>query len=272
MAGNSTDPGRSVASKVTAILMAFTDGAVLNLTEIAGIAQLPTSTAHRLASELLAWRLLERTENGGYRIGLPLRIIGKDVTDHDVFNRALLIMRARPVLAELARTARTDVKLGALNGHEVVYLGRFGQCTQNAVGADDVRTDNLAPALPAYATAIGKALLAFSPTRVVNRVIAEGLQTANTMTSPDNLRQALSVIRLTQIATARDEHHVDRSAIAMPVFSGGGRVAAAVELTVREPGTDLKAVTGALTVACRSLSRQLATEFGHRGIVRHNGK
>ena len=272
MAGNSTDPGRSVASKVTAILMAFTDGAVLNLTEIAGIAKLPTSTAHRLASELLAWRLLERTENGGYRIGLPLRIIGKDVTDHDVFNRALLIMRARPVLAQLARTARTDVKLGALNGHEVVYLGRFGQCTQNAVGADDVGSDNLAPALPAYATAIGKALLAFSPTSVLNRVIAEGLQTANTMTSPDNLRQALSVIRLTQIATARDEHHVDRSAIAMPVFAGGGRVAAAVELTVREPGTDLKAVTGALTVACRSLSRQLATEFGDRGIVRHNGK
>ena len=135
-----------------------------------------------------------------------------------------------------------------------------------------IGSDNLAPALPAYATAIGKALLAFSPTSVVNRVIAEGLQTANTMTSPNNLRQALSVIRLTQIATARDEHHVDRSAIAMPVFAGGGRVAAAVELTVHEPGTDLKAVTGALTVACRSLSRQLATEFGDRGIVRHNGK
>ena len=270
MAGNSTDPGRSVASKVTAILMAFTDGAVLNLTEIAGIAKLPTSTAHRLASELLAWRLLERTENGGYRIGLPLRIIGKDVTDYDALNRALLIMRARPVLAELARTARTDVKLGALNGHEVVYLGQFGRCTQNVIRADG-GTDDLAPALPAYATAIGKALLAFSPSSVVNRVIADGMQSANTMTSPDNLRQALSVIRLTQIATARDEPRVDTSAIAMPVFAGGGRVAAAVELTVREPGTDLKAVTGALTVACRSLSRQLATEFRDRRPVRYNG-
>ena len=139
------------------------------------------------------------------------------------------------------------------------------------VGADG-GTGYLAPALPAYATAIGKALLAFSPSSVVNRVIADGMQTANAMNSPDNLRQALSVIRLTQIATARDEHHVDRSAIAMPVFAGGGRVAAAVELTVREPGTDLKAVTGALTVACRSLSRQLATEFRDRGTVRYNGK
>ena len=270
MAGNSTDPGRSVASKVTAILMAFTEDAVLNLTEIAEIAKLPTSTAHRLASELLAWRLLERTENGGYRIGLPLRIIGKDVTDYDALNRALLIMRAHPVLAELARTARTDVKLGALNGHEVVYLGRFGQGTLNASGAYGGTVD-LTPALPAYATAIGKALLAFSPSDVVNRLIADGMQTANAMSSPDNLRQALSVIRLTQIAKARDEHHVDRSTIAMPVFAGGGRLAAAVELTVREPGTDLKAVTGALTVACRSLSRQLATESRDCRTVRYNG-
>ena len=76
MAGNSTDPGRSVTSKVTAILMSFADGRVHTLTEIAGSANLPTSTAHRLASELVAWRLLERTEDRSYRIALPLRMIG----------------------------------------------------------------------------------------------------------------------------------------------------------------------------------------------------
>jgi DNA-binding IclR family transcriptional regulator len=259
MAGNSTDPGRSVTSKVTAILMAFTDGAVLTLTEIATIARLPTSTAHRLASELLAWRLLERTENGSYRIGLALRIIGKDVTDFDALNRVLLVVRARPVLIELARTAHADAKLGVLNGHHVVYLG---QSTRSPVGRTDRGADELVPTWPAHATAMGKAILAFSPTNVVDRAIAEGLAEVPRLTSPEKLRQALSVIRLTQIATVRDERHVDKTAIAMPVFSGGGQVAAAVELTVRESGTDLKAVTGALTVACRSLSRQLATDSG----------
>ena len=62
MAGNSTVPGRSVTSKVTAILMVFADGDVHTLTEIGAYADLPTSTAHRLASELVAWRLLERSE------------------------------------------------------------------------------------------------------------------------------------------------------------------------------------------------------------------
>jgi hypothetical protein len=51
MAGNSIDAGRSVTSKVTAILMVFADDGVHTLTEIAGSAHLPTSTAHRLASE-----------------------------------------------------------------------------------------------------------------------------------------------------------------------------------------------------------------------------
>jgi IclR family transcriptional regulator, acetate operon repressor len=257
MAGNSTDPGRSVTSKVTAILAAFADGAVLTLTEIAGIAKLPTSTAHRLASELLAWRLLERTEEGAYRVGLPLRIIGKDATDHDFLTRAILVVRARPVLAELASAIRTETRLGVLQGDKVTYLGHSGHGPTNVAA--------LTPNLPAHATAMGRALLAFSPPSVVDRVLAEGMPGTRTVTSPDKIRQALSVIRLTQIATLRDAYQVDRYAIAMPVFSGGGQVAAAVELTVHDSDTDPRAATSALTVACRSLSRQLATDSRDRG-------
>ncbi len=52
MAGNSTDTGRSVTSKVIAILLTFTGGSVYSLTEIARLTGLPISTAHRLATEL----------------------------------------------------------------------------------------------------------------------------------------------------------------------------------------------------------------------------
>ena len=84
VAGNSTDAGRSVTSKVTAILMVFADDGVHTLTEIAASAHLPTSTAHRLASELVAWRLLERTEERHYRIGLPLRMIASEYSESEV--------------------------------------------------------------------------------------------------------------------------------------------------------------------------------------------
>ena len=97
MAGHSTDPGRSVTSKVTAILMVFADGGVHTLSEIADAAHLPTSTAHRLASELVAWRLLERTEERSYRIGLPLRMIGNEYSESEVCSYTLTVLRALPV-------------------------------------------------------------------------------------------------------------------------------------------------------------------------------
>jgi DNA-binding IclR family transcriptional regulator len=265
VAGNSTDAGRSVTSKVTAILMVFADDGVHTLTEIAGSARLPTSTAHRLASELVAWRLLERTEERHYRIGLPLRMIASDYSESEVCSTTQTVMRALPVLHELSRATRSEVRLGILRGPEVLTLQPRTNRFSERVHAEGL----LHAVVPAHAAASGKALLAFSPPCVIDHVIAAGLPafTRHTITSPDVLRRKLAVIRLTQIATSRNELECGKAAIAMPIFHGGGRVAAAIELAVRDLNTELKPAAGALSVACHSLSRQLATESrmaGHR--------
>src|SRR6185437_3531297 len=75
MAGNSADSGRSVTSKVVAILLTFNDGTVHSVTEIARLAGLPISTTHRLVSELAAWGILERTDALQYRVGVQLHAI-----------------------------------------------------------------------------------------------------------------------------------------------------------------------------------------------------
>jgi DNA-binding IclR family transcriptional regulator len=259
MAGNSIDAGRSVTSKVTAILMVFADDGVHTLTEIAGSAHLPTSTAHRLASELVAWRLLERTEERHYRIGLPLRMIASEYSASEVCSTTQTVMRALPVLHELSRATRSEVRLGLLRGPEVLTLQPRTNRFSERVHAEGL----LHAVVPAHAAASGKALLAFSPPCVIDHVIAAGLPafTRHTITSPEVLRRKLSVIRLTQIATSRNELECGKAAIAMPIFHGGGRVAAAIELAVRDMGSEWKPAAGALSVACHSLSRQLATEF-----------
>src|ERR1700754_2350392 len=106
----------------------------------------------------------------------------------------------------------------------------------------------------------------YSPPGVIDHVIAAGLPalTPHTITSPDVLRQKLSVIRLTQIATSRNEFECGKAAIAMPIFYRGGRVAAAIELAVGDLNRELKPAASALSVACHSLSRQLATEVRPR--------
>lgn len=76
MTGDTIESGRSVTSKVSAILQAFAEGTEHSMVEIARLTGLPISTAHRLMTELTSRRFLERMSNGRYRVGLALRMIG----------------------------------------------------------------------------------------------------------------------------------------------------------------------------------------------------
>src|SRR6478752_703218 len=117
MAGNSTESGRSVTSKITSILLTFTEGSEHSLTEIARLAGLPISTAHRLTSELASWRLLERTDDGHYRAGLPLRMIGTvDACPPSIAERAPC------VLEDLSAATKSRARLGVLQELDVSYI------------------------------------------------------------------------------------------------------------------------------------------------------
>ena len=78
------------------------------------------------------------------------------------------------------------------------------------------------------------------------------------MTSPDRFRRALAVTRLTRVAVTRRELEPTTCGVAMPVFGPGGDVIAAIELTVRDLAHDLQPVLAPLSIATRSLSRELA--------------
>jgi DNA-binding IclR family transcriptional regulator len=258
MAGNSTEAGRSVTSKVISILLTFTDGSSQSLTEIARLAGLPISTAHRLVNELVAWGLLERTDDGHYLTGVPLRVIGSVHPGQ----ASSLHERARRVMEDVAAATRTSVRLGVLDGSGVGYI-------EKAVGHRPVSTFSEDRVLPAHATAMGKALLAFSPMAVVDATIARGLDryTPYTLTTPDRLRRALSVTRLTRVALSRWEFELGVSTVAVPVFAGGGTVVAALELRVRDLRTELRVLQPVLTVAARGLSRELATSRPQARVV-----
>ena len=64
MAGNAVEAGRTVTSKVTAILMAFADGTDWSLSELARLTRIPLTTTHRLVTELATAQLLERAPGG----------------------------------------------------------------------------------------------------------------------------------------------------------------------------------------------------------------
>jgi hypothetical protein len=120
--------------------------------------------------------------------------------------------------------------------------------------------------LPAHATALGKALLAYAPRSTVAAVERQlSAYTAATLTDPVELQRQLQMVRVTRIAESRGELVRGDWAVAAPVFGPGGAVVAALEVQVHDLREDLRMCRPALAVAARSLSRDLALDGPHVG-------
>jgi DNA-binding IclR family transcriptional regulator len=167
---------------------------------------------------------------------------------------ASITERVPCVLDDLAAATRSRARLGVLHDLEVAYI-------EKQPGYRPVSAFCRSATLPAHPTALGRAMLAFCPADTVDAVIARGLRpyTQHTITSPDRLRQALAVTRLTRVAVTRFELEPGACAVAMPVFGSGGGAVAAIELAVHDLRQELQPVVAALSVASRSLLCELST-------------
>jgi DNA-binding IclR family transcriptional regulator len=240
---------RSAVSRITALLSTFLTGASHSVTEMARLTGLPVSTTHRIAVDLASWQLLHRTADGQYRVGIILRQLGGDA-----WSMPVLTERGPHVVTDLCEATRRRARLGVLENGRVTYIER-------RVGADPVTPFGLAATLPAHATAVGKALLAFAPREVVAGV-AQHLTayTPHTLHTADRLQRALGIIRLTRSAVAHQELVLGESAVAVPVFGCGGEAIAALEVELHDLRADLDVGRAALSVAARGLSRELAVD------------
>src|SRR5260370_19483915 len=120
-------------------------------------------------------------------------MIASDYSESKVCSTTQTVMRALPVLHELSRATRSEVRLGILRGSDVLTLQPRTNRFSEPVHAEGL----LHAVVPAHAAASGKALLAFSPPRVIDRVIAAGLPAVprHHRTSPRGLRGKLHLIQ-----------------------------------------------------------------------------
>src|SRR3954464_6554000 len=148
---NGVDSGRSVAGRISAILLTFLHGETHSLTEVAAMTELPVSTTHRILTELQSLGILERTFDRRFRPGWPLRRLGDGVPRKPALEEC-----ASPVLRDLANITQRRARIGFL------WEGGIRYC-EKRLRSDIVTSANSAVVFPAHATAAGKALLAFAP-------------------------------------------------------------------------------------------------------------
>jgi DNA-binding IclR family transcriptional regulator len=247
------DPAASTLERAVGVLDAFAaDDAVLSVSELGRRAGLAKSTAHRLAAELCRLGLLERTPRG-LRLGLHLFELGQLVPRQRSVREAAL-----PLMEDLREVTRSTVHLAVLEGVEVVYVEILRPKGAPTLGA------RVGGRMPAHATGVGKAVLAFSPPEVVTARIDAGLPSLSpfTIVAPGALLRELSTIRATGLAFDRQESGIGTVCTAAPVLAGDGRPVAALSVSGKSSCTDAERAGVAVRTAALALGRQLAAQ-GH---------
>lgn len=248
MAGNANVAGRSVASKVAAILRCFDGRTHETLSALARRTGLPLSTTYRLVTELVAAGVMVRTANGLYTLfdrsvaaGAPPGCPYSALRD-----------AALPVMDDLFFVTRRTTRLGTVRSGQLDYIERSaGRAMASAFGEE--------PPLPLHATALGKAVLAYASPQLVNDVAADGLPawTPRTTTSVNRLRAGLITVRRAGMAVNWGELDAT-SGIAVAVFGAAGQLVGALGLEINGQ-TEMTRCESALRVAGRALSRRLAS-------------
>ena len=221
MAGGNREAGRTVTSKVIAVLGAFEHTTrPLGLTEIAERAGLPASTTHRLVAELTAGELLSRKPDGSYQLGLRIwelaQNTGRQLRD-----------TARPFVQELFALTGETAQLVVRDKNEALLIDR-------AYGPKKVpRSARVGGRMPLNSTAVGKVLLAFDEAWVKESYLKLGMSksTAKSIIDPHILDRQLTQIKAQAYAITSDEQRVGAASIAVPVWHTG-KLGAALALVV----------------------------------------
>jgi len=243
---------RSVAdsgvARVSAVLGAFSvQRPQLTVSEIGRRAGLPKSTTSRLVAELVAHGFLER-DGATLHLGTRLFEFGELASRHRNLRAVAL-----PYMADLREATRQTVHLAVLDGTEVVYV--------------EILRDKAAPRmpsepggrLPAHATAVGKALLAFSGPDVVDDTCSRPLRPVGprTITAPGLLRRELDRIRGAGLAYESEESGAGIGCVASAVLGTDGTALAGISISGWHGRLNLRRIGPAVRTAALALGRDL---------------
>ncbi|MBH0779843.1 IclR family transcriptional regulator [Nocardia bovistercoris] len=241
---------RAAVDKAISLLAAFDyqSHTGIGVSELARRAQLSKSTAFRVLALLERNDVVERVGTG-YRLGARLHRLGQAAyTPENERTRDLLL----PYLTDLYESTHHTVHLAALHGTEVVYLAKlYGH---RSVAAPS----RIGGRLPAHATAVGKAMLAYHPV-AATRAGTEPLAalTEWTITETAHLERDLGEIRRRGIALDHQESRAGLTCMAAPILDRRGRPLAALSIAAPAGHLDTAALEPRLRRTCTAAARAL---------------
>ena len=232
------------------VLLALQGERRLGIADLAVRLELAPSTVHGIVKTMAAHHLVVQDPGSGrYQLGPAVLRLGNVYLD-------TLELRSRTVRwsEELARRTGMAVRTGVLAGDDVVIIHH----EPRPDGSRQMPETGIV--IPAHASALGKAQLAFLPDEA-ERVLATAHRsmTGDTITDPDALRAQLNTVGRTALAEEVDEAVLGESSLAAPIFDASAAASGAISLVL--PTTDWP-VSQPHQDALRETARNVSRELG----------
>ena len=196
----------------------------LSIADVARITGLPRAVARRCLYTLMQLGYVG-SDGRAYFLRPKILALGYAYLSSTSLGSAL-----QPYLEKVSETTHESCSVGVLEEDEVVYVARTA--TKRIMSVDL----NVGSRLPAYCSAIGRALLAHLPEAelagYLERVELSAL-TEHTVTGPDALRRSLELVRQKGFAFVDQELEIGLRSIAVPVRNVSGRVVAAMNVSAQ---------------------------------------
>ena len=211
------------------------------------------SNVQRILRALKTAGYIDHTARGRYMLAARGFALGLSLASPARLGRI-----AMPVLSQLQREVSETVNLAVLDGTEVLYVARIA--TEHFL---QVHVE-VGSRLPAYCTALGRALLAALPSaqaRAVLRASELVAHTPNTLVDIDDIERELDRTRRRGYAVIKEELASGLISVACAVIGPEGQVLAAVNVpvpSVRFSEDIVDTIAPRLQEACLRLSQTLA--------------
>lgn len=227
----------------------------LTAPELARRLGVPRSTVFRLLVTLENMGFVERTGDGrAYRLGLAILRLG-----FEYLGSLGLVELGRPIVERLRDATGHGASLVVRDGREVVYIVRAASHSPFASAV------SVGTRLPAHATVLGHVLLSGLALAELKKLYPEPRLEAvnpNTPATPAALFERAQAVRERGFIAADGFFESHISTVAAPVFGEGGRVVAAIGVTV--PGGHIADDERApLIERVRAAASELSTLLDH---------
>jgi IclR family transcriptional regulator, pca regulon regulatory protein len=250
-----------------AVIRAFNaDHQKLSLSEVAATTGLSRAAARRFLHTLVRLGYM-RTDGSKFSLRPKILELG-----YAYLSSLTLPEVAMPHLEELVAQVHESSSVCELDGEDVVYIARVPTKRIMTV------TISVGTRFPAYATSMGRVLLAAQPLSwldsYLSAVSLDSL-TDHTITNPIALRQELTRIAEQGWALVDQELEEGLRSLAVPVRDADGKVIAAVNISTHAGRRTLDAIVEGLLdplrVTAAAIERDLASARGQAARALHPG-